>query len=144
MIQARDIPLAPGQFRYVRTDTTVLDRTERRAYRRHDTDEVWIPQDPETEWLLRRDHGRIEWLAGEDPDGGGLPRAHRAEYRARYGTFDSDDGPEPSWYHLTPEFLAGLPRDPLALFALIEQEYASGTANPSKAYFQHATRLLVS
>ncbi len=142
MIQARDLPLAPGQFRYVRTDTTMLSHTGRRAYRQHDTDEVWIPADPEAEWLLRRDLGRVEWLSGEDPDSTSLPRAVRREYRARYGTFDQDGGPEPSWYHLTPEFLAGLPRDPLALLTLIEQEYAKA-ADPSKAYFLHATQLLV-
>jgi hypothetical protein len=142
VIQARDIPLAPGQFRYVRTDTTMLSHTGRCAYRQHDTDEVWIPADPEAEWLLRQDLGRVEWLYGADPDSTTLPGRFRREYRARYGTFDQDNGPEPSWYHLTPEFLAGLPRDPRALFALIEQEYAKA-ANPSKAYFQHATQLLV-
>lgn len=148
MIQARDIQLAPGQFSYVRTESTMLSRTERCEYRQHDTDEIWIPQDPEAEWLLRRDRGRIEWLTCQDPDWDGLPKAYQREYRAKYGTFDLDGGlspaPEPGWYNLTPRFLASLPRDPQALFTLIEQEYASGTANPSKAYFQHATQLLFS
>jgi hypothetical protein len=143
VIQARDIPLAPGQFRYQRTDTTMLDgHTGRRAYHQHDTDEVWIPADPEAEWLLRQDLGRIEWLDGEDPDATTLPGRFRREDRARYGTFDQDNGPEPSWYHLTPEFLAGLPRDPSALLALIEREYAKA-AHPGKAQFQHATHLLL-
>lgn len=148
MIQARDIQLVPGQFRYVRTESTMSSRTERCEYRQHDTDELWIPQDPEAEWLLRRDRGRIEWLTHQDPDSDGLPKAYRREYRAKYGTFDQDGGrspaPEPGWYHLTPRFLAGLPRDPQTLFTLIEREYASGTAEPSKAYFQHATQLLFS
>ena len=97
-----------GQFRYQRTDTTMLD--------------------------------------GDDPDATTLPGRVRHEDRARYGTFDQDpdqdSGPEPSWCHLTPEFLAGLPRAPLALLALIEQEYAKA-ANPSKAHFHHATHLLL-
>jgi hypothetical protein len=148
MIQTHDVTLTPGQFRYVRTESTMLSRTERCEYRQHDTDEIWIPQDPEAEWLLRRDRGRIEWLTCEDPDWDGLPKAYQQEYRAKYGTFVLDSGanptPEPGWYNLTPQFLASLPRDPQALFTLIEQEYASGTAEPSKAYFQHATQLLFS
>lgn len=143
MIQARDIPLAPGQFRYQRTDTTMLDgHSGRCAYHQHDTEELWIPADPEAEWLLRQDLGRIEWLDGEDPDSTTLPGRFRRDLRAQYGTFDQDNGPEPSWYHLTPEFLAGLPREPLALLALIEQEYAKA-AEPGKAQFQHATHLLL-
>lgn len=148
MIQTKDTQLAPGQFRYVRTESTMLSRTERCEYRQHDTDEIWIPQDPEAEWLLRRDRGRIEWLTCQDPDSDTLPKAYQQEYRATYGTFVLDGGlnpaPEPGWYNLTPRFLASLPRDPQALFTLIEQEYASGTAEPSKAYFQFATQLLVS
>ncbi|MBB4912854.1 hypothetical protein [Actinophytocola algeriensis] len=147
MIQARDIQLAPGQCRYVRTESTWLSRTGRCEYRQHDTDELWIPRDPEAEWLLRRDLGRIEWLTCQDPGWDGLPKASRREYRAKYGTFalagELEPAPEPGWYNLTPRFLAGLPRDPRTLLTLIEQEYASGTANPSKAYFQHATQLLV-
>lgn len=147
VIQTTDVPLAPGQFRYFRMETVRLGSTERCQYRERDVDEVWIPHNQEAEWLMKRDRGRIEWLNCEDPNAGTLPRKHQEEYRAKYGTFVTDGGAnppsEPGWYNLTPQFLASLPRDPQALYALIQQEYAK-TAEPSKAYFQHATYLLQS
>lgn len=149
MIEAKDAPLAAGQFRYVRTESTMMGRTERCDYRQHDLDEVWIPQDGEDEWLLRRARGRIEWLTCQDPGWDGLPAAYQEEFRAKHGAFVQDGGlnpvPAPGWNNPTPEFLASLPRDPQALYAMIEQEYApgSGTAEPSKAYFQFATQLLM-
>jgi len=149
LIETKDVPLAAGQYRYVRTESTMLGRTERCDYQQHDLDEVWIPQDADAEWLLRRDRGRIEWLTCQDPGWDGLPAAYREEYRAKDGTFVLDGGmnpvPEPGWNNPTPEFLASLPRDPQALYTMIEQEYApgSGPAEPSKAYFQFATQLLM-
>jgi len=149
MIEANDVPLAAGQFRYVRTESTMLGRTERCDYQQHDLDEVWIPQAADAEWLLRRDRGRIEWLTCEDPGWDGLPAAYREEYRAKDGAFVLDGGmnpvPEPGWNNPTPKFLASLPRDPQALYTMIEQEYApgGGAAEPSKAYFQFATQLLM-
>lgn len=146
LIQASDSPLAPTEFRYVRTESTMRSRTERCSYTQRDIDEIWIPHDQQAQWLLRRDYGRIEWDTCQDPASGTLPRAYQQEYRAKHGLFavpgaESPDSP-PSWYNPTPEFLAGLPRDPEAMFQLIEQEYKSGTAEPGKAYFQHASRLL--
>jgi hypothetical protein len=146
LIQASDPPIAPTQSRYVRTESTMRSRTERCAYTQHDIDEIWIPHDPQAEWLLRRDYGRIAWDTCQDPTSSTLPRAYQQEYRAKHGLFavpgaEKPDSP-PSWYNPTPEFLAGLPRDPEAMFQLIKQEYKSGTAEPSKAYFQHAIQLL--
>jgi hypothetical protein len=146
LIQASDPALTPGQFRYVRTETTMRSGTERCAYTQRDIDEIWTPSDPEAEWLLRRDYGRIAWDTCQDPTSTTLPRAYQQEYRAKHGLFAvpgaEQPGSPPSWYNPTPEFLAGLPRDPAAMFELIKQEYKSGTAEPGKAYFQHATQLL--
>jgi hypothetical protein len=142
VIQATDVRLAPGQAKYFRMETVRLGSTERCRYQERDVDEIWIPHEQEAEWLLRRDRGQIQWLTCADPGSGTLPRRHQQEYRAKYGTFDGGADPA-GWYNLTPQFLESLPRDPQALYELIQQEYAK-TAEPSKAYFQHATHLLQS
>lgn len=139
VLETKDDPLRPGQFRCVRTESTTLGSAEGCDYRVHNVDEVWVPHDPEAEWLLRRDHGRIEWLTCEKPESDTLPRRFQEEYRAQYGTFVPEP---PGWYNLTLEFLASLPRDPKALYELVAEEYA-GSADPAKATFQHFTHVLL-
>jgi hypothetical protein len=114
----RDPDLAPGQYRYVRAVKTypATAFASTRCFRPNEILETWIPQDSTADWLRRLSHetGR--------PDCGSFPGGP-AESRGKYASFR---GSIPLslfhlWTDLTPQFLAGLPRDPQAMYSWITQ-----------------------
>ncbi|MEU4802312.1 CU044_5270 family protein [Actinosynnema sp. NPDC023587] len=122
-----DQPVGPDQFRYVRSRARgiTVELGENSAWSAGLVNERWIPADPHREWMERQsDDGPATWVAGRE--GAGDPPANPAqrngEFRAPCGNFAYFAATEPDrctladWNHPTPEFLAGLPQDPKALY----------------------------
>jgi hypothetical protein len=90
------------------------------------TDELFMPGDPAAEWVLRRSP-RVPYrpedaaLAAEHGVAGGM-EGFTQRGAGAIGTGD--------WQSPTPEFLAGLPRDPAELLDLIHRD--AGDAGPSR------------
>lgn len=111
-------PLRPGQFRYVRETyagmTMVSTDPAAPTVYMETLEETWIPADFDDEWLWLR-HQSVK----ADPNHPGTaPEGPVTErLRARRGWFyeRSSFWPQGIWSEPTPNFLAGLPRDPKAL-----------------------------
>ena len=104
------------------------------SYMRGAHELIWVPSDPEAEWLnvwIETDPPELltgSWEAVRDE------RVDLRLYRpgnpvrsARYGVFhsvDFDYEPKPggNWYQPTPQFIANLPRDPSALSQAVSHE----------------------
>lgn len=132
-IGASDPAQGPTQFRYVGTHAWWMASTsvnqQSFSYLAENLLETWVPADQKQDWLWRRDvTGKRKWLQGteEQARAAGYPIDDAAwpegEWRAPCGDwFAKDEGKQPcadpgSWQRPTPEFLAGLPRDPDQLF----------------------------
>jgi hypothetical protein len=131
-INASDPALGPTQFRYVGTHAWWMSTTVHRqtfSYLAENLLETWVPADQTKEWLWRRDvTGKRKWVQGteEQARAAGIPVDEtgwpEGEWRAPCGDFfATDEGKQPctepgSWSRPTPDFLAGLPRDPDQLF----------------------------
>ncbi|MFC0109134.1 hypothetical protein [Kibdelosporangium aridum] len=84
--------------------------------------EVWAPSDYRQEWQQERTTtGRRTWLQGDEQQARAAnllidyPQRHTPVLRAPCGDFDATHAPctsTGSWQNPTPEFVAGLPRDP--------------------------------
>ncbi|GAA1340258.1 CU044_5270 family protein [Saccharothrix algeriensis] len=127
-----DEEVGPGQYRYVATRAWWMASAhggEGRDFARlaENVLETWAPANPRDEWLLRRDvTGNQRWVVGTEEQAraagvstdGGWPEG---EWRAPCGDFYARS-PEQwctdrgSWQNPTPEWQAGLPTDPDALF----------------------------
>lgn len=138
-VHASDPALGPTQFRYIGTHawwmatTSVNQQTF--SYLAENLLETWVPADQRKDWLWRRDvTGQRKWLQGTEDqaraagypiDEAGWPEG---EWRAPCGDFFAkDEGKQPCaepghWSHPTPEFLAGLPRDPDQLFKRLKTD----------------------
>ena len=137
-VHAADPALGPTQFRYVGTHawwmaTTVHGQTF--SYLAENLLETWVPADQTREWLWRRDvTGARKWVQGteEQARAAGVPVDEagwpEGEWRAPCGDFfATEEGKQPcaepgSWSHPTPDFLAGLPRDPDQLFKRLKTD----------------------
>lgn len=139
-IHASDPALKPGQYRYVGThawwmSSTVLGNKSF-SYLAENLFETWVPADQSQEWLLsRRETGARKWVRGSEAEAeaAGIPITDNTgglngERRARCGDFYvADEGKQPctvpgTWAKPTPEFLAGLPRDPQRLYDRLRKD----------------------
>jgi hypothetical protein len=140
-VNAADRPVGPGQYRYVKKTMSdwlpLFDHPDRSVdclFRYEQTEETWIPADWNQEWLRRTSNtGPLEARPCSLDE---AARYHSLEVtpwesRAQQGKFkqspgvglfsDVEEGPDdpPDIRHPTPEFLAGVPRDPQKLFELL-------------------------
>ena len=125
---AGDQQVGPGQYLYVSTRSAGLtfhDVEGEAVYRSAKFIDTWIPADPRDTWLERRGEiGKPSWVPGHEGDGPppGEPAGFVGEWRAPCGAFGywaQDSKPscdQGSWANPTPEFLAGLPKDPEQLY----------------------------
>jgi len=138
-ISSSDPALGPTQFRYVGTHAWWMATTSANkqsfSYLAENLLETWVPADQKQDWLWRRDvTGKRKWVQGteEQARAAGYPIDEAAwpegEWRAPCGDFFAkEEGKQPctepgSWQRPTPEFLAGLPRDPAQLFARLKAD----------------------
>jgi hypothetical protein len=122
-IDPKDVPLGPGQFRYVASHSwnlsTVVsadgpgaDSHEATHYLMEDLRELWVPADPKQECTLRSTiTGNHKWVAGDKSKGAETLTPSSSESTIPCGDF-ADGG----WQQPSTEFLASLPRDPDALY----------------------------
>jgi hypothetical protein len=131
-------PLAPGQFRYVRTryEGITVELGSGKASTTDLVQEQWIPADRRDEWLFRNEINSVKWLDGHEGDG--LPDAGTSfkngqEFRAKCGNYSyfAEGRPDRctagSFHNPTPEFVASLPKDPKELYTRLRD--ASGTGD---------------
>lgn len=158
-----DVPLQPGQFRYTArqgAQVTGATGTSGRHYvwKVATLLELWMPADFTAEWLTRSTaNGTREWLDGTEAearaDGVNLdrPAGPGGEMRARCGDFTAAMerpprepcvGFNPWQGGLTPEFLAGLPRDPQALYDLIRRDIPTRGSDPDTAILIWTTQVI--
>jgi len=146
-VNSTDPVVAPGQYRYIvhrawDTATTAAADGKPFAVLAETLIERWVPREWHDEWLLRRQPtGNVEWLLGtaEEAEEAGVPIGpdRNEELRARCGDFyvSEDVVIEPctedgNWQSPTPEFMAGLPRDPAALHAMLKTGTGGEIADP--------------
>lgn len=155
-IKTDEPPLRPGQFRYIarqgETHSGALG-TSGFAYQWKVPVlmEVWMPADTTQEWLSRRTvNGARQWVAGSEAearaDGVDLDTPlPGGEMRARCGDFTAAlerpprepcVGASPWAGFLTPEFLAGLPRDPRQLYDVLRRDIDTRGSDPDMAIFK--------
>ncbi|MDX3660545.1 CU044_5270 family protein [Streptomyces sp. ID05-26A] len=133
-----DRPLAPGQFRYVRSRYEgISPESSGVAVYSDILQEKWIPADRRDEWLFRNRNTSTKWLEGHE--GQGQPRSGSAfkdgaEFRGKCGNFSymaegSPDRCTTGTFHApTPEFVAGLPKDPAQMLARLKEAGQAGDA----------------
>jgi RNA polymerase sigma-70 factor (ECF subfamily) len=130
-IGSTDPVIGPDEYLHVTTVAVHTAATVDAIWLETYTNELFVPGDPANEWVLRRS-ARVPF------------RPEDAEVAARYGLEEGTDGftkrahdgaffghpPRGDWGSPTPEFFAGLPRDPQQLLDEIRR-YA-GDAGPSR------------
>lgn len=132
-------PLAPGQFRYVRTRSTgiTVEFGSGNASEVDLVQEEWVPADRRDEWLLRNKLNSSKWLDGHEGDGApdpGTSFKDGQEFRAKCGNYSYFAQGQPdrctvgSLHNPTPEFIASLPKDPKELYARLKDEGGTGDA----------------
>ncbi|QFU92702.1 CU044_5270 family protein [Amycolatopsis sp. YIM 10] len=145
-----DVPLAPGQFRYVETHAWTLSRSEEKnlTYRTESVTREWVPADERQEWLLRKEYtGNREFLTGDERDAGPEIAAENAadeDMRGPCGDYSTPTGRTPcaaSWQHPTAEWMAGLPRDPVKLEERLRADLADNDRGEVRV-FDYASDLL--
>jgi hypothetical protein len=125
---AKDQQVGPGQYLYVsvRTEGITFDGADGDVVSRGGVFvDTWVPANPRDNWLERRGEiGKPAWVPGHEGDGP-APDASEGlagEWTAPCGAFGywADDSKpscdKGSWTNPTPEFLAGLPKDPEQLY----------------------------
>jgi hypothetical protein len=147
----------PAQYRYVESrDWTLAGGTGRAggfaAALVEGRDRYWVPADPEQDWLMIRSRtGQRTWVVGTEADAGsiGLPDPgsppEQEEITAPCGRFhgagtDLCRGPG-SWQVPTPEFVAGLPRDPGELLERLERDAPDNARGDTELLVQVADLL---
>ncbi|HWM06305.1 MAG TPA: CU044_5270 family protein [Actinophytocola sp.] len=157
-IDATDVPLAPGQYRYIGTHawwmaTIQHDRTY--SYLAENLLETWVPAKESQEWLLRRKMtGERKWLEGTEEQAraagiemeGGWPEG---EWRAPCGDFYAQEsGREPecgkdgSWQTPNQVFLAALPRDPDELHDRLRDDTEGRGSSPDQEMLVYTADVL--
>jgi hypothetical protein len=152
-LRARDPVVRPGQYLYTRTveETTVTvlgdGRTGTVTYMHRNLYEVWRPADWNGEWMLRRtDDAESHVLRpgdGKKLPGGRLPAPTTTVLRAPGGDFHHSGGSRTgSWQEPTPEFMAGLPRDPRQLLKRVYADSKDQGNDPQTEAFVYVTDIL--
>ncbi|MFD4669419.1 CU044_5270 family protein [Lentzea sp. NPDC058450] len=139
-----DQPIAPGQYRYVRSryEGIMVTLGSGEASYSDFVQEQWIPADRRDEWMLRNKINSVKWLEGHE--GQGKPDAATAfkdgqEFRGKCGNYSYYAEGQPdrctngTFANPTPEFVAALPKDPALLLAKLKEE---GHAGDSGALMQ--------
>ncbi|MGH3876256.1 MAG: CU044_5270 family protein [Actinophytocola sp.] len=152
-IHATDVPLRPGQFRYVNErqwfSTTFDSKYEWKSEYRY---QVWVPAQERQVWMERRETtGRSVLLSGSEKQAhaeGMVPPGRTVEtFRAACGDYFADDRRRcefiPSLRHANEEFMASLPRDPDELLAMVREITAGAEKfTPDSLDFQILTGFL--
>src|SRR4051812_26191874 len=143
--------MAPDQYRYVETHAWWLGTFGPHQHLTEHRIRQWVPARPEREWVLDRElTGAQTWLMGSaqeaTEDGFDLRDvAPVGRFRARYGEFRTDEPPEldhfcgpvtprrGSWQSPTPQFILGLPTDPAALLARLQEDNPGSWFGPFAA-----------
>lgn len=162
-ITGGDAPLQPGQFRYTARQGARVSGVTGTSGRHYTWKvptllEVWMPANQADEWLSRSSpNGTREWLEGTEvearADGVDLDRpvGPGGEMRARCGDFTAAmerpprapcTGFSPWRGGLTPEFLAGLPRDPQTLYDVIRRDIPNRGSDPDMAVLIWTTHVM--
>ncbi|MEU3641871.1 CU044_5270 family protein [Lentzea sp. NPDC034063] len=139
-----DRPLAPGQFRYVRSryEGIMVELGSTKATYSDIVQEQWIPADRRDEWLFRNKIISVKWLEGHEGDGkpdAATPFKDGEEFRGKCGNYPYFAEGQPdrctngTFYNPTPEFVAALPKDPAAMLAKLKE---AGQAGDSGALLQ--------
>lgn len=127
-IGASDQPVGPGQYRYLDTHAWSSVTSRYDVYLVENRITEWVPADPGDPnqlWMLdRAPTGEIQWITGDreafDANADGRPAlSPTLQTTAVCGDFFGDAGGcgrAGAWADPTPEFLAGLPRDPGLLY----------------------------
>ncbi|MBN6037622.1 CU044_5270 family protein [Amycolatopsis sp. 195334CR] len=142
-----DVPLAPGQFRYVETHAWNVNRSPEKdlTYRVESVTREWVPADERQEWLLRKEYtGNREFLSGDERDAAPENTTAEEDMRApcgEYGTPTGGPGCEGTWQHPTAEWMAGLPRDPAKLGELLRADLPDNDRGEVRV-FDYASDLL--
>ncbi|MFC4942652.1 hypothetical protein [Pseudonocardia sp. GCM10023141] len=159
-ITTSDPALQPGQFRYTARYTTQLMERPGRSGRTYTWTvesllEVWTPADYQQEWLSRRSTaGEPRWIEGTAAEAAadGIDvdlRGPGGEMRARCGDFTATlERParrpcvgSSGWQGvLTPEFLAGLPRNGQDLHDVLDRDIDRRGSDPDTAILVWTTR----
>jgi hypothetical protein len=140
-IHAVDVPIGPGQYRYVATHAWWMSMSNKYAYLAENLLETWIPAYEGQDWLQRRTvTGARKWVVGTESaaraDGflTDAPGGLESESRAPCGDW-SAQGREPcttkgNWQVPDAGFLASLPRDPDRLYDRLHTDVGDrGTAH---------------
>lgn len=138
-VTAVDDPIGRHQYRYVATHAwrlgTFATNGTVHAHLAEHVVTQWVPVLPDLDWLLdHRVTGQVRWLSGsaETARGAGFDPADGVpvgRFRATYGDFHAEqNGRRPGrraqgWHAPTREFLAGLPRDPVALLERLHGDH---------------------
>ncbi|GAA3437110.1 CU044_5270 family protein [Kutzneria kofuensis] len=148
-----DEPIKPGQYRYVVTHSfdsvsQQLSATTGYSYLVEHRQQLWIPADPQQQWVMRREVPETTpmWLGGSIPQAQTSPpepdRTAKGEWRADCGAFfPSANGKRPCEDPTDSEsqaFYRNLPRDPQQLLAFLATHGSTPLAR-----FRYATRVLV-
>jgi hypothetical protein len=91
--------------------------------------ETWMPADRTQEWMQRSTAGRRKWIVGSDKEAGrAIQKDSKPEVlRGRCGSFYPPAGQDPcgeegGWSTPTPDWIAGLPKDPKALYERLRKD----------------------
>jgi len=148
-IHATDVPLRPGQFRYINERqwySTAFD--SKYVWKSEYKYEIWAPAQERQMWMERRETtGRSVLLSGSEKQAvaeGMVPPERTVEtFRAPCGDYfaKADDRRQcefiPSLRHPNQEFMASLTRDPDELLAMVREITAGAEKfNPDSLDFQ--------
>ncbi|MEV0678731.1 CU044_5270 family protein [Actinosynnema sp. NPDC050436] len=123
--RARDAVVPAGHYRYLGTHAwwarEMGTETRNFSYLNENVIEVWIPADPEGEWVRRRrETGNRKWLEGTEAEaraaGVVIEESPWPEQRAKGGNFVENAPEHGNWQFPKPQFVAGLPTDPERLY----------------------------
>ncbi|MGI5500591.1 CU044_5270 family protein [Lentzea sp. CA-135723] len=139
-----DQPLAPGQFRYVRSryEGITVEYGSTKATYSDIVQEQWIPANRQDEWLFRNKINSTKWLEGHEGEGdpgSGTPFKDGQEFRGKCGNYPyyAEGSPDRcvngTFDNPTPEFVASLPKDPAQMLAKLKE---AGQAGDSGALLQ--------
>lgn len=135
---AKDPVIPPGKYRYRVSRAWLSGYTETApnegvTYLEEQLIETWIPADRTQEWMQRSSSpGKRKLIQGTQKDLDAIDKMMEANgpgevLRAKCGDFSLDPGQQPctragGWQDPTPEWVAGLPTDPKALYKRLKKD----------------------
>ena len=148
--------VGPGQYRHIVTHSWSLVQAsgldEPITYLQENQVQIWAPHTWTDQWLMRSEQtGRRKWIQGSEADArkdGLLTGPTGPEVlRARCGDFLRDPGQREctqagGWQDPTPDWMAGLPRNPKKLFDRLRRDAPSNSRGDTEllVYAAHALR----